>query len=574
VKARLASFLGNALLALAVTVLLVGSLEGLCRFLETRRPPRKVADYIWDWEKQWEGDFYTVTSDAVGWPPWQEFNADGLRDRARAVEKLPGTWRVVGLGDSVTMGAGIEAGEAWPQLLEARYATEGREIEVLNVALWGWSTRQERIAYDRLVRKYEPDQVLLGVCLNDIPELQNNLVRPPRLLAALHERSALVRRIVNAEGREIQDVEQLFRDKDSATVKEAMGRFFAEVLSLRDAVRVDGATLAVVVFPFRFQVAPRPPPPSVQQSIRAFCAREGIRFLDLLPRLRDAGEEAFLDYDHLSPKGTQIVADEIARAGLVADRPPGPDPLSGRSSLADLERALGDDDPRIRVAAARALGALGKAASAAVPPLLRALFDKSENVRSSAAQALWRIEPSPKEAVPGLVAALRSPDPYVRGFAAWALGNMGPDAREAIPALIEALREEEKAGRGTAILAVAKMGPLARDAVPVLIEALRSPFSARRWNAARALGRMAEEARPAVLPLAAALRDENAHVRAYAARALGRLGPEARDQVPALEIAARDEDDRVRREAARALERVRGVGAGPSSAGSSEREAE
>jgi HEAT repeat protein/lysophospholipase L1-like esterase len=565
--------LGNVLLAGAVSLVFLGSLEGLFRFLEARRPPRKVADYIWDWEKQWEGDFYTVTSDAVGWPPWQEFNADGLRDRARAVEKLPGTWRVVGLGDSVTMGAGIEPGEAWPQLLEARYAAEGRDIEVLNVALWGWSTRQERIAYDRFVRKRKPDQVLLGVCLNDIPELQNNLVRPPRLLAALHERSALVRRIVNAEGREIQDVEQLFREKDSAAVKEAMGRFFTEVRALRDEVKTDGAELSVIIFPFRFQVAPRSPPPSVQQAIRAFCARERIGFLDLLPRLREMGEGAFLDYDHLSPNGTRVVAEEIARSGLVAGRPAEPDNL-GRSSLPDLEKALADEDPRTRVAAARALGARGKEASAAVPLLFRALSDGSENARWSAAQALWRIEPPAKAAVPGLVAALASPDPYVRGFAAWALGNMGPDAREAIPALIAALREEEKAGRGTAILAVAKMGPLARDAVPVLIETLRSPFSARRWNAARALGRMGDEARPAVPALAAALRDPNVHVRAYAARALGRLGPAARDQAAALEIAAHDDDDRVRREAARALDRIRDVHADSSQAPPAERDVE
>ena len=200
-KTKLTPLLGNLLLALGVSVIFLGSLEGLCRFLEARRPPRTIADYIWDWEKQWEGDFYTVTSDAVGWPPWQEFNPDGLRDRARPVEKLPGTWRVVGLGDSVTMGAGIEAAEAWPQVLEARFASEGRDIEVLNVALWGWSTRQERIAYDRLVRRHKPDQVLLGVCLNDIPELQNNLVRPPRLLAALHARSAVNRQCWSSPSR-------------------------------------------------------------------------------------------------------------------------------------------------------------------------------------------------------------------------------------------------------------------------------------------------------------------------------------------------------------------------------------
>ena len=264
-------------------------LEGGARVLERRNPPKKVADYLWDWEQRWDGDFYTVGSDAVGWPPWQEFNADGLRDRARPVEKLPGTRRVVALGDSVTLGAGIEAAEAWPQRLEAGYAGEGRPVEVLNVALWGWSTRQERIAYTRLARAHHPDQVLLAVCLNDIPELQNNLSRPPQWLRGLFERSALVRRVVDAEGREIRDVEELFRRPDSAPVREAFGRFFAEVRELRREVQADGATLGLIVFPFRLQVVADAPAPTAQETIRSFCEGEGLRCLDLLPTLRPRG---------------------------------------------------------------------------------------------------------------------------------------------------------------------------------------------------------------------------------------------------------------------------------------------
>ena len=55
-----------------------------------------------------------------------------------------------------------------------------------------------------VVRAYRPHAVILAVCLNDIPELQNNLARPPEWLAGLFRRSALVRRVVNAKGREIK----------------------------------------------------------------------------------------------------------------------------------------------------------------------------------------------------------------------------------------------------------------------------------------------------------------------------------------------------------------------------------
>jgi len=129
---------------------------------------------------------------------------------------------------------------------QSRRLAAGRAIEVLNVALWGWSTRQQYIAYERLARAYHPDQVILGVCLNDLAELQNNLSRPPRWLAALHARSALARRIVNAQGREIANVEELFRDPDAARVKRAYQLFFDEVRALREAVQADGAAVVTI----------------------------------------------------------------------------------------------------------------------------------------------------------------------------------------------------------------------------------------------------------------------------------------------------------------------------------------
>jgi len=552
---RAQRLLPNVLLSLVVSVLFLGLLEGGARLWERRRPPKKIADYIWDWEERWDGDFYTVGSDAIGWPPWQEFNPDGLRDRARPTEKLPGTWRVVALGDSVTMGAGIEASEAWPQRLEARYAREGRPVEVLNVALWGWSTRQEVIAYRRFGRARKPDQVLLAVCLNDIPELQNNLTRPPEWLESLFKRSALVRRVVDAEGREIGSVEQLFREPGSATVHEAFGRFFDEVRALRRDVEADGAKLVVLVLPFRLQVLPKAPEPTAQQAILAFCKSEGLRCLDLLPPLRAAGAPAFVDYDHLSAAGSDIVADFVATSPVlpeVAQRP-----SRAGDSLTSLLTLLRDPDPCARVDAARELQARGKAAGSAAAALFTALGDPSENVRAASAQALWKIGPPPAEALPQLIAALKTHDPYVRGFAAWSLGNLGEAARGAVPALIETVGAEEPEGRGASLLALARLGPLARDAAPVLIATLRSPHPARRWNAARALGRIG--APEAVGPLVAALRDPSDHVRVHAARALGKLAGNAREAIDPLTAASRDSSEAVQAEARRALRRIRGL---------------
>ena len=582
------SLAANLALAVGVSLLLLGGLEVLARAFEERRPTRPVASYIWDWQEKWSGDFYTVGSGAAGWPPWEEFNGDGVRDRTHSPAKPPGFRRLVFLGDSVTLGAGLEARQAYPQLLQERLDDAGRRVEVFNVALWGWSTRQEAIAYRRIARRYAPDRVVVAVCLNDIPELQNNLTRPAAWLAWLHRRSALVRRLVDAQGREIQSVEDLFAQPDSPRVRQGFERFFVELRGLRAQAAGNGASLALLVFPFRFQLAPDAPEPSAQRRIAAFCASEGIPMLDMLPALQEAGEAAFLDYDHLSAKGARLTAQAIlaspllpqaaAEPELLARRfgtgPPDPlaalgDPdadvraaaawtlgrgQAGEREISALQAGLGDASPLVALRCAEALGRLR--ARAAVPALYTALADPREAPRWAAAQALWRIGTQAPDDLDALVGALRNPDPYVRAFGAWSLGELGPVARDTVPALVEALRLEE-GEQGAAARALAKLGPVAVEAVPALLEQLGSPEARRRFTAAEALGRIGPEARASIDPLVAGLRDEDDTVRSSCAQALGRIGPSARAAVPALiGVLRSDADAHSRALAARALGQI------------------
>jgi len=580
-KAR--PLLVNVALSLGVTAGLLALLEGGARLVERRKPPKpEVARYIWDWDEKMPGGFYVMKSDAAGWPPWEEFNGDGVRDRTRPHEKPDLVRRVAVLGDSVTLGDGLRPEEAYPQLLEARFAAEGRPVEVMSVALWGWSTRQERIAWGRIARAYAPDAAVLAVCLNDIPELFNNLSRPPRWLAALHARSALVRLVVDAEGREIDSVERLFTEAGRARVEKAMAGFFEEVRALRGEVERDGASLAVVVFPFRFQVQPGAPRPVVQERIAAFCEAEGLRCFDLLPALAPLGVSAFEDYDHLSPGGARAAAEAIAASGVLqAPRaagellPPAPD-------AATLASLLSSADARVKLAAAwaagrsasdaavraallaalrqdpstavRAQAARSLASADAGDALFDALADPSEAVRHEAARALSRSDRVGGDA-PRLVAALESQDDYVSAFAAWSLGNLGAGAKDSVPALARALARAKT--DAVVASALARIGPAAESAVPTLVAALRGDDPDRRWRAARTLGRIGPPAAAAVGPLTDALGDAgNSELRRHAARALGRIGAAARPAAAALQRATGDPDEGVRREARQALERL------------------
>jgi hypothetical protein len=102
---RLPPVVQNLLLSAATLIVVGGAAEGLCRFFERERPaPPPVAEYITDWGGP---EFATLKSAATGWPPWEDYNSDGLRDREHAVEKPRGARRVACLGDSVTLGYGI-----------------------------------------------------------------------------------------------------------------------------------------------------------------------------------------------------------------------------------------------------------------------------------------------------------------------------------------------------------------------------------------------------------------------------------------------------------------------------------
>jgi hypothetical protein len=77
---------------------------------------------------------------------WQcdvKINSHGFRDREYAIEKAPGTTRIVALGDSITFGNYLPLETVWTERLEALYAKRGRPVEVLNLGVGGYDSWQE-----------------------------------------------------------------------------------------------------------------------------------------------------------------------------------------------------------------------------------------------------------------------------------------------------------------------------------------------------------------------------------------------------------------------------------------------
>jgi lysophospholipase L1-like esterase len=100
-------------------------------------------------------------------------NALGFRDtRDYPLDKPPGTFRILVLGDSVTFGHGALSDTTYPYLLERRLREWRADInwEVWNLGVPGYNTTQELKYLERIGPRYRPDLVIVGFFENDLAD--------------------------------------------------------------------------------------------------------------------------------------------------------------------------------------------------------------------------------------------------------------------------------------------------------------------------------------------------------------------------------------------------------------------
>jgi PA14 domain-containing protein/GDSL-like lipase/acylhydrolase family protein len=112
-------------------------------------------------------------------------NSQGLHDHEYSRHKEPGTFRIVGVGDSSLFGWGVPFEESSLKVLERRLNEQPRaqKFEVINFAVPGYNTAMEAETFVARCLDYAPDLVLLNFNTNDydVP----NFMRRPGDLATL-----------------------------------------------------------------------------------------------------------------------------------------------------------------------------------------------------------------------------------------------------------------------------------------------------------------------------------------------------------------------------------------------------
>lgn len=286
-------------------------------------------------------------------------NALGFRDEREVPADKGGEFRILTLGDSITVGLGVTAEDTYARQLESMLGHQALgPIRVLNGAVTCYGTWQEVDVLKETSRLVQPDLVILAFYWNDLYPKPDVIVpiadaksitqddaahrslrifKRSRALLFLRERWAALsnrlwpsfdwtHRAMIAEGRTSPYLEQAYRDVEHSLTEFA-------------ALRGEGFEPLLVILPIPSQVQqPDEPATPMQRRIEAMARRAGVRTLDVLPALRQAyAEQPDLyipwDYEHFTPRGHRVVAEALRRYLLDERLVPG----SARETAAALQ---------------------------------------------------------------------------------------------------------------------------------------------------------------------------------------------------------------------------------------------
>jgi HEAT repeat protein len=212
-----------------------------------------------------------------------------------------------------------------------------------------------------------------------------------------------------------------------------------------------------------------------------------------------------------------LVEDELDEVVVSATRALGLIGPRAVASVGAIEKLLDRSEPSLRQEAATALAAIGAGAWRARGTLERLAGDDSAaEVRLAATRALGAL--GVRAAIPVLLRLLADRDLELRAAAARALGELR--AARAVPRLEAGLRRE----RIPVAAAVGALAAIGGDGVGALGRALSHPLPEVRRAAARAVTGLAAPARATLTALRRASGDADSEVRAEARAALAALG--------------------------------------------------
>ncbi len=203
-------------------------------------------------------------------------NALGFRDnREYSLDKPPGTFRIIILGDSVTFGHGSVYEHTYPRLLEDRLTAWKPQVnwQVWNLGVPGYNTSQE-LAYLREVgQAYRPDLVIVGFYGNDVVDNREVTQATRAAIASAAVKTWFKRHLYSFEFYKRAALTLRYRLRASAAERETL-----ENLAAQDRLLVKPSQVAAL--DEQRLTSPQPLPNT--ELARQTCSAEPVRFLPKL----------------------------------------------------------------------------------------------------------------------------------------------------------------------------------------------------------------------------------------------------------------------------------------------------
>jgi lysophospholipase L1-like esterase len=243
-------------------------------------------------------------------------NEHGFRGRVSTARRPePGTTRVIGVGDSVMWGTGVDQEDSFlGRLADQLEAARPGEFEVINAGVVGYSTLQEAVFLEQRLLEFSPDVVVVNFCANDmlptedpfgsarrmVVDYLTGLLQEPNGSLSPEEHGFVEETIVALRSADL--VEPVIDDARPEThrvqVKALIEIPFRRMVELS---RAAGVRLIVLLIP------PRDAGPRYRElagRVRRILESEGVETIDFEPLLH--GDSRSADDERRTPVGASL----------------------------------------------------------------------------------------------------------------------------------------------------------------------------------------------------------------------------------------------------------------------------
>jgi lysophospholipase L1-like esterase len=213
-------------------------------------------------------------------------NSHGMRDNEASFKKGENVFRIVLLGDSLTMGWGVPQNQLYAHLLEVELNQippdgfrKGTRFEVLNFGVGNYNTVQEVALLRHKAISFDPDLILLGYFVNDAEKLKNhedNFFITHSFLYAFSK--SVSNRFAAAENENYRDYySNLYRDDQFGWQQCQQGLEDLVVISKQNKVPI-----LMFILPELHDLTQRYPFADIHQKLTNVARNLGLPVVDLL----------------------------------------------------------------------------------------------------------------------------------------------------------------------------------------------------------------------------------------------------------------------------------------------------